>query len=187
MTMQRWDPFNDVFSLRQAMDRLLEDAVIWPGRSSTSAGHSGFSIPIDVLERENAFTIKASLPGVPPENVQLSVQGNTLTIEGELREDAEQPVEQRQGEQGNGHRTPQEQPRYHQRERRYGRFSRQVVLPVTLDASDAAARFEHGVLTVTVPKAQEARQRRIPITAGSQSQQPATGQQPPALTGARPR
>ena len=186
MTMQRWDPFNDMFSLRQAMDRLLEDAVIWPGRTARSAGQTGFGVPIDLIEHENELVVRASLPGVRPDDVTLQIQGNTHTIEGEIHEEYAQPPgqasqsngQQAPASQGNGQqaqRGQQEQPRYHHQERRYGRFSRQITLPVPVDSNRTEARFENGVLTVTLPKAAEARQRRIPVTAGSQAQQLAAG------------
>jgi HSP20 family protein len=107
MTMQRWDPFNDTLSLRQVMDRLLEDAFVWPGRTTGGAGQSGFGVPVDVEERENELVVKASLPGIRPEEVNLTVQGNTLIIDGETREEHEQPQGQSNGQQGqgNGHKA----------------------------------------------------------------------------------
>jgi HSP20 family protein len=179
MTMQRWVPFSEMFSLRQAMDRLLEDAVIWPGRLSggMGQGQAGFSLPVDVLEHEIELVVKASLPGIRPEDVHLNVQGTTLTLEAETWEEWEQPQGATSGQarQGDGQQGQHQQPRYHYRERRYGRFYRQLQLPVPVDANQTKAQFEQGVLTVTLPKAAEARQRRIPVTAGSQSQPQLSG------------
>jgi len=182
MTMQRWDPFGEMLSLRQAMDRLMEDAFVWPGRSVGGAS-SGMAMPIDLEERGDEFVLKASLPGVRPEDVNLSVQGNLLTLEGECREESESPQrEEQNGQQthqakeGNG-ASPRGQnaPRYHYRERRYGRFFRQMTLPAAVDSEKAEARFEHGVLTVTLPKAPEARQRRISVRGGQEAHQLSAG------------
>jgi HSP20 family protein len=172
MTMQRWDPFTDMFSLRQAIDRLLEDAIIWPGRTGSDRSHSGFGFPLDLVEHDNELVVQAALPGVRPEDVNLQVQGNTLTIDAELRQ--ESPQSPGQPHPGNGHQGQQQgpQPRYHYQERRYGRSFRHITLPVPVDSNKTEARFDNGVLTVTLPKAAEARSRRIPITAGGQAQSP---------------
>jgi HSP20 family protein len=174
MTMQRWDPVNEIFSLRQAMDRLLDDAVIWPGRTGTDRNQGGFGFPVDLVEHDNELVVQAAVPGVRPDDVNLQVQGNTLTIDAEVRQDSRQPQGQPSKDNGNGQQGQhqRQQPRQHYQERRYGRFFRQIALPVPVDSTKAEARFDNGVLTVTLPKAAEARQRRIPITAGSQAEQP---------------
>src|SRR5579862_881244 len=134
MTMQRWDPFGEMLSLRQAMDRLMEDAYIWPGRATSGGTQSSFGMPIDLSEQNDELILKASLPGVRPEDVQLSVQGNLLTIQGEARDEHETPRaeehSQARTKEGNGQKMHQASaPAYHHRERRFGRFFRQIVLP----------------------------------------------------------
>jgi HSP20 family protein len=144
----RWDPFGEITSLRQAMDRLFEDSFV--SMPPARGGRAGM-VPLDVMETDETVVVKASLPGVKPDDVELSVQGATLTIAGEVR------GEEETGEQG----------RFHHRELWYGRFSRQVVLPTEVDANACDARFEDGLLTVRLPKSERARPRRISISGGA--------------------
>lgn len=145
MSMIRWDPFRDMMSLRQAMDRLFEDSFIRPSRLwSGLAGERG--IPLDVYQTANEVVVKVSLPGVKPEEVDITIVADTLTIKGETK--AEEEVEDEN---------------YLYRERRYGGFSRSVVLPSSLQVDKAEATFEHGVLTLKVPKAEEAKPKSIKI------------------------
>lgn len=144
MALSRWDPFSEMMSLRQAMDQLLAESVVRPraGAGLTATG----AFDLDVMERDDAVVVKASLPGVKPEDVNITVQNNVLTIQGETREERET---------GEG--------RYHHRERRYGRFSRSIGLPIEVNPNACDASFEHGVLTITLAKAEAARPRRIAI------------------------
>ena len=150
MSMMRWDPFAEMTTLRQAIDQLFENSYIRPGNSS-SAGGPG--VPVDLVERDDAVVVKASLPGVRPEDLQIQVQQNILTIAGEQRE-------QREREQG----------RYHLVERRIGRMSRSIALPVSVDADASEATFTDGVLTLTLPKAEQARTKQIAVRPSSQEQ-----------------
>jgi|DewCreStandDraft_2_1066082.scaffolds.fasta_scaffold00078_147 HSP20 family protein len=145
MALEWWDPFREVVSLREAMDRLLERYLV---RSST-ARPIGSIIPLDIAEREDAFVVKASLPGIRPEDIEVSVVDNLLTIRAKAGGE-----EERRGEN------------WLLRERHYGSFQRTVRLPAGIDADRAEARYEHGVLILTLPKVAEARARRIPILAG---------------------
>jgi len=144
MSVERWDPFRDVMTLRDAVDRLFQQSVVRPG--NLLAGLRQDSIPIDVAETENAVRVRASIPGVKPEDLQVTIQGNMLTISGESKAEAE-----REGEQ------------WHVREHRYGEFRRTMELPAAVDADAAEARCENGVLTLTMPKVQAAQPRRINI------------------------
>jgi HSP20 family protein len=83
MSIQRWDPFRDVISLREALNSLVEESFVRPG-SPPSTGWAA-SLPLDVAETEGEFVIKASLPGIKPEDVQITVHGDTLTIRGGSR------------------------------------------------------------------------------------------------------
>lgn len=143
MTMMRWDPLGEMTSLQQAVNQLLQDSVVVP-RAGTRGGV--FEVALDVAEEENGYRVEASLPGMKPEDVQINLQNNVLTISGELQA-------RREGEQG----------RYHLAERRTGRFSRSIALPVAVDADGADAVFEHGVLTLTLPKAEQARRKQITV------------------------
>ena len=145
MSLMRWDPFGELMSLRQAMDRLLEESVVRPRAVMGGAG-AGMGMDLDVMEREDAIVVRASLPGVKPDDVNITVENNILTIQAETREEQDR---------GEG--------RYHHRERRYGRVARAVALPVEVDPNACDADFEQGVLTITLPKSQQARARRIAV------------------------
>src|SRR4051794_30295405 len=118
MTIERWDPFREAISLREAMNTLLQESFIRPTGLLSQGGHVSFSL--DVAETENEFVIKASLPGVRPEDVQTTIQGGTLTIRGESKAD-----EEKKGEH------------WHLRECRFGRFQRSVSLPAPVNADKA--------------------------------------------------
>jgi HSP20 family protein len=142
MAMTRWDPFTEMVSMQQMMDRLLDRTRF--NRGWGDAGMGG--IDLDVMERDDALVVKASLPGVKPEDINVSVERNMLTIQGEMREEEER---------GEG--------RYHHRERRFGRFARSFMLPSDVNSDACDASFEHGVLTITLPKSEQARSRKIAV------------------------
>jgi HSP20 family protein len=146
MPIERWDPFRDVVSLRDAMNSLLQESFVRPqGPSSTPT-----ALPLDVCENEHEFVIKASLAGVRPEDVQITVHGDTLTIRGESQAEQEKSGET-----------------WHLRERRVGSFQRAIGLGTPINTEKAQARFDHGVLTLTLPKAEEARPKQIRIGGGT--------------------
>jgi HSP20 family protein len=148
MSNERWgDPFRDVVSLRDAMNALFQDSFVRQG-TGASAGHA--TLPLDVAETENEFVIKASLPGVEPDGVQITVHGDTVTIRGESK-----PEEEKKGVH------------WHVRERRSGPFQRSLSLAVPIDSNKANASFDHGVLTLTLPKAERAKPKQIKIGGGS--------------------
>jgi len=144
MPIQRWDPFGEAISLREAMNSLLQDSFIRPGAAGGQEGHG--MLPLDISEGEDAFVVKASLPGVKPDDVQITVHGDTLTIRGETRAE-----EEKKGE------------RWHVRERRVGALQRSVTLATPVASDKAEARFENGVLTLKLPKSEAARPRQIKI------------------------
>lgn len=158
MSSSRWDPLGDLVSLREAMNNLLEESFVrGPGEGAAAAPGATRGTPaglaVDVRETPEAFTITASVPGLQPDDVDISVLGDTLRISGERRDDAEtQP--------------PSAGVRYIIRERRMGAFERTIRLPAAVRAAEAEAEFKDGVLSVTLPKADEAKPRSIPIRAG---------------------
>ncbi len=152
MSVRRWDPWSDVVSLRKAMDNLLRESFVQPQRGGTIGA---FSVPLDIRETGNEYVIQAELPGVQPEDVHLQVKDNTLQISGEVKHE--------QQEQGQG--------QWVLSERRYGRFQRTLTLPMPVQADQADAEFENGILIVTLPKAQAARAKSIPIRGGQGGQQ----------------
>jgi HSP20 family protein len=151
MAIQLWDPFREAVSLRDAMNALLQESFIRPGALLPQDGSA--ILPLDVIETEDAFVIKASVPGVRPEDVQITVQGDTLTIRGESRSEEEKKDE-----------------RWHLRERRFGTFQRSLSLAMPVKSDKAQATFEHGVLMLTLPKAEEAKPRQIKIGGPAQAQ-----------------
>lgn len=145
MALERWDPFREAVSLRDAVNSLLQESFVRPGGVSPQGAPA--PLPLDVCETENDFVVKAALPGVKPEDVQITVHGETLTIRGENKAE-----EERKGEH------------WHLRERRFGTFQRAVALNSPVDVEKSRAQFEHGVLTLTLPKAEAARPRQIKIS-----------------------
>jgi HSP20 family protein len=146
MTIERWDPFREAISLRDAMSTLLQESFVRPSGISAQGGYA--PVPLDVRETEGEFVVKAALPGVKPDDVQITVHGDTLTIRGENKAEAEEDTQDRH---------------WHLRERRLGAFQRVVSLPAPVDSDKAQARYEHGVLTLTLPKAESAKPRQIKI------------------------
>jgi len=145
--MIRWDPFREMVSLRDAMDRLFEESIIRPRGDWPSLIGKEQTLALDLYETENDLVVEASLPGVSADQVDISVIGNTLTIKGEMEHEEEK----------------EEEGKYYFRERRYGAFQRSVNLPVEVNADAAEATFEDGVLRLTLPKAEEAKPKRIAL------------------------
>ncbi len=146
MSIDRWDPFREAISLREAMNSLLQDSFVRPGGTYTQDSVS--ALALDVAETENDFVVKAALPGVKPEDVQITVHGDTLTIRGESKVEQEKKGEH-----------------WHLRERRSGVFQRSLSLSTPVDSDKAQAEFEHGVLTLTLPKSEAAKPRQIKVGA----------------------
>jgi len=146
-TLVRWNPRRDMMSLRNEMNRLFEQAFedmpLSRWQSSTNWG-----LAVDVVENDEAFVVTASVPGVNPDDIEITISDNILTIKGEFK--ADETVDEE---------------KYHLRERRYGSFGRSLTLPVTVDADEVEAHYENGVLQLTVPKAEEVKPRRIEVKA----------------------
>lgn len=150
MAIERWDPFRDVVSLREAMNSLLQESFVRPAGALVGAAAGVGVFPLDVAENENEFVLHAQLPGVKPEEVQITVHGDTVSIRGETK-----AAEEKKGQT------------WHLRERRFGTFQRAVSLNAAIDADKANAQFENGVLTLTLPKAETARPKQIKVGAAA--------------------
>ncbi len=144
MAIQLWDPITEGVGLRDAVNSLFQESFIRPTNLLARDG-AGF-LPVDVRETENEFIVTASLPGVNADDVQISVQGGMLTIRGETQAEAESKGET-----------------WHIRERRLGSFQRSLTLGTPVDADRAEARYENGVLTLKISKAEDAKPRQIKI------------------------
>ena len=149
--IRRYDPFAESLSLRDMMDRLMENAVVNPAQWLSNGG--GFDAPaIDVLENADGYTIKAALPGWKPENVDITFENGVLTMSGEVKE------ETKQGD---------ENAKYHVHEIRRNSFLRRVSLPTEVETDKAKAEFQDGVLMLTLPKAEVVKPKQIKINASN--------------------
>jgi len=140
----KWEPFRELISLREAMDRLLEESFVRPFGLLAPSRFETFAL--DMYETENDLVVKASLPGVKPEDIDINVTGDLLTIKAEVKEEKEVKEEN-----------------YFRRERRFGTFCRSVTLPIEVDVDKAKAEYENGVLTLTFPKAETVKPKVIKV------------------------
>jgi HSP20 family protein len=139
----RWEPAREMMTLRDAMDRLFDDAFTRPLRLNDG----NWSMPaVDMYQTDNEVVVKAAIPGVKTDDVQINVTGEVLTIKGETKEKEE--VKEKA---------------YHLREQRWGMFERTIAMPTDVIADKAKAEFENGILTITLPKAEEVRPKTISI------------------------
>jgi HSP20 family protein len=142
----RWEPFNDFVALRDAMDNLFENSFIQPRFLAPFRESVMGQLPLDVIETEDELVVKATVAGYKPEEIDVTIVGDTLTIKGEGKEEQKD-----------------EQPTYLLRERRLASFKRSFTLPVDVQADKAKAEFEYGVLTLVLPKAEAIKPRQIKI------------------------
>ena len=142
--LTRWEPVREMMTLREAMDRLFDDAFTRP--ISLSAGSV---VPaIDLYQNDDEVVVKAALPGLKADDVQISITADVLTLRGEFKQE-----------------TEKKETTYHIREQRFGSFERTIMLPTDVQSDKAKADFENGVLTVTLPKAETVKPRTINIKA----------------------
>jgi HSP20 family protein len=151
--IRRPSPFGELLSLRQAMDRLFEDSYV---RSPANLAGGDHPLAVDAYSTADALVVEAALPGVKPDDVDVAVLGDTLTIS------ATSSDEQQRDEEG-----------YSYREIRRGSFSRTLTLPAGLDPDGATASFENGLLRLAIPKAEESKPRQIRIATSSNAAQDA--------------
>jgi len=147
MTITRFSPMSDFVSLREAMDRLFEDSFIRPnGWSGLAAAQ--IAVPVDLWETNDAYHLRADLPGLTPEEIDINATQDTVQISGETKAQTDVSSEG-----------------WLRQERRAGRFQRAFTLPVQIDPNKIQATFEHGVLDLVLPKADQVKPRNIKITA----------------------
>lgn len=144
-TLMRWDPFRELTTMRNLVDRMMDESIregssTWPSEGRVTP------LALDLIEDEDAFTVKASLPGIDPDDVEITLSDNVLTLKGETK--AEKDVEEKN---------------YRLRERRFGSFARSVSLPVPIDSDNVEATHENGVLTLRLPKSEEVKPKKISV------------------------
>ena len=148
MSMTRFDPLRDFVSLREVMDRLVEDSVIRPSALLVE-GHAA-TFPVDLSETADAFVLKATLPGVRPEDVDVNATSEGVSIKAEVRADESTKDES-----------------WILRERRSGVFARSFTLPTQIDPNRIEANLENGVLTLTLPKSEAVKPKQVKVRTAS--------------------
>lgn len=152
MNIVRYDPFRELRGLQDEMNRLFSSTFSRSSSDEQMYG-SAWNPSVDIFENKDNIVLEAELPGLKPEDVDISIENNVLTISGERKFE-------KKDEGDNFHRV----------ERSYGSFTRSFTLPPTVNAEDATAEFENGILHLTLAKREEAKPRRIEIKAGSGQQ-----------------
>jgi len=149
-TLTRWEPIRELTDMRRTMDRMMDrffedpffaNAPAWPQRNGAA-----WNLAVDVAEDADTYIVKASVPGINPEEIEIALTDNVLTIKGETREEHES-----------------KETNWHVRERRYGNFMRSITLPHPVNAEQVEATNEHGVLTLRLPKAEAAKPKKIAV------------------------
>jgi HSP20 family protein len=144
MTLSRWNPMRDMMRLRNEFDRLYDDTIDFPSWRWPEPAEGP---AVDVVESDDAYIVKASLPGIKPDDLDVSITDNVLTIKGEVKN--EETISEEQ---------------YHLRERRYGAFTRMITLPTSVDVDSVEATYEDGILTLNAPKTEDVKRKRITVT-----------------------
>jgi HSP20 family protein len=148
MTIVRWEPLRELNGLQNEMNRLF-DTVFDAPRPGNGGGLRRWMPPMDLLETDEHFVLRADLPGLGEEDVTIEIEDSTLTVSGERKSEHEVSGE-----------------RYHRVERASGSFSRSLTLPKGVDPEGVTASFDRGVLEIRVPKPEERKPRRVSIAVG---------------------
>jgi HSP20 family protein len=142
-TITRWAPFQDATTMRAAMSRLFDESFT---PTAAARNGQGFTPALDLSETADVYTVEVAVPGMKAEDLKLTFENGVLTIAGEVKQESEQKERS-----------------YHRVERRYGRFSRSISFPTTVKGDAIAAKLDAGVLSLTLPKAEEVKPRQITI------------------------
>ena len=163
-TMMRWDPFQDLRSAQDEMAQMspmLAHALGLQGQPQGSDRATAWAPALDISERKDAYLVTVELPGLKPEDLDITMEDGLLTIQGERQFTSESSEEQ-----------------YHRVERSSGAFRRSITLPAHVMADEVEASMEDGVLRILVPKAEEAKAKRIQVTPGGQMEAIAASSRP---------
>ena len=147
--LTRWDPFRELYSLQNRLNRLAEEQYGGGREESLTAG--AFVPPVDIYEDEHSVQLKLEVPGIDEKDLDVKVENNTLTITGERKFEKEEKEEN-----------------FRRVERRYGSFTRSFTLPNTVSTEDIHASYENGVLKIQLAKRAEAKPKQIKVNVGSQ-------------------
>lgn len=145
MAIIRWDPFRDLITLREKMNRLFEEAFTSRGEEKELIS-SSWTPSVDIYETENALVLNAELPGLDEDDIEIKIEDNTLSIKGERKFEKETKEEN-----------------YHRIERAYGSFYRSFSLPSYVDQDKIEAEHENGILKITMPKKPELKPRKVKV------------------------
>jgi len=148
--LTRWEPFREFATLQDRMNRLFRDSYNDAGQDE-SLTTSRFAPAVDVYEDEHQVTLKIEVPGIDEKDIDVRVENNTLTVQGERKIEKEEKEEN-----------------YRRVERQYGSFTRTFTLPQTVDSEKVSASYEKGVLKITLPKKAEAKPKQIKVNIGSE-------------------
>ena len=146
MSIVRYDPFRDLRTLQEEVNRLFSTNLT-RGFGEESIGRGAWNPSVDIYENKDHIVLEAELPGMKREDFELSVENNVITLRGERQFEKKEDSDN-----------------YHRVERSYGSFTRSFTLPQTVSAEGATAEYKNGVLRVTLPKREEAKARRIEIS-----------------------
>lgn len=147
----RWTPFNEALSMRHALDRMFEESFVTPSGGREVEGRTGpMALPVDMYETEEALVLKTRLPGVNPDDVKISINGDNLLVKAEFASDAQLEDSKDWS--------------WYRHELFHGAVARSITLPTLIQPDNAEAIFRHGELTLTLPKAEEVKPRSIKIT-----------------------
>ena len=144
MAIVRYNPFRDLRTIQEQMNRLIDLA--WTRESGEDIREGAWQPPVDIYENENSVIIKAELPDVDQKDIEVKIEDNTLILRGERKQDESIRKES-----------------YHRIERYYGAFQRSFALPLTIDREKVKANCERGVLTITLPKREESKPKQINV------------------------
>jgi HSP20 family protein len=152
-TLVNVDPLADIRAMDEMLDRMFGTPHRTGPSQPTNNAVSGALLPVDVLEKDNRFIVRAAAPGVKPEDLDIQIENNVLTIRGELKQEHEE-----------------QDVKVYRREYSYGTFSRSIRLPDNVNLEGVEAQFEHGFVTITIPRVEEPKPKalKVPVRTGQQ-------------------
>lgn len=140
--LQRWDPFRDLRRIEENMDRFARGF-----RFSNGSAPAGWAVPLDVVQDDDNMIVRASMPGMKPEDISVTIEDDVLSVSGETSEEHEEKKEN-----------------YLMRERKIGKFRRSLRLPDTVDVDKAETTYENGVLTISFPKVEAKKAKKLTVS-----------------------